>query len=317
MRSGVNNRRTQPLSEDPRNRQRRLHRAAVKAAFKVCLATEAAEEQLKDVADRSAAGENTDVEGLVAVREGDSDALENMDVEGLFAERGGDCDAFLGDDHDRDHVTMDGASGAVGEERGPQEEAHEGADGEGASDPDRSGSLTSAPIEANGWSTLSPQTKNACLLANWQANRGKASDAAMQDLLDNVIPQLDPSALPTWRQVPGLIFAADGYRTPEWREFIVCKSCGVTKDGTLAFSHCAWCTTQQTTADEWVSQGCTITHLGDIVASWFRNPEDAGALLAYLKQPEVESSMAHSPRAKSFYTMMQREEAIHREHSDM
>jgi hypothetical protein len=169
---------------------------------------------------------------------------------------------------------------------------------------DRSASAVPDQSENDNWSSLSPKTKNACLLANWQATRGKASDNAMADLLENVIPQLDTSRLPTWRQVPGLIFAADGYRKPEWREFVVCKTCGVTKDDTLQPSHCPWCTTRVTTADEWVSQGCTIMHLADIVASWFRNPDDVAALLSYLREPEVKSSMAHSPRARHYYDLL-------------
>jgi hypothetical protein len=147
---------------------------------------------------------------------------------------------------------------------------------------------------------ISPRTKNACLLASWQANRGKTGDAAMQDLLDNVIPQLDTSKLPRWRQVPGLIFAADGHKQPQSHEFFVCKACGVTKRG----DRCPWCTTRATDANTWVTQGCAIMDIADIVRSWFRSPEDAAALLAYLRPPGVDCSMPHSIRAAFYYDLL-------------
>jgi hypothetical protein len=186
-----------------------------------------------------------------------------------------------------------------------------GAAGEAQYLVDRSGNVNimEPPIHTdqstnNKWAALSPKTKNACILADWQANKGKTSDNAMEDLVENVIPQLDPDELPKWRQVPGLIFGADGYRPPIWHEFIVCKTCGVTKDVNLDVSHCPWCTTRDTTADSWVSQGCSIMELSDIVASWFRDSADAAALLAHLLEPEVESSMSHSTRARTYYDLM-------------
>lgn len=205
-----------------------------------------------------------------------------------------------------DRSAVDGRASAEGDGHSPLDRSAfvipvaptPAADRSAAHVPDRSG------IQDDSWSALSPKTKNACVLANWQATRGHSSDNAMADLLENVIPQLDTTQLPTWRQVPGLVFAADGYRQPVWHEFIVCKTCGVTKDETLQPSHCPWCTTRATIADSWVSQGCTIMHLADIVASWFRNPADADALLAYLDEPEVMSTMTHSPRARRYYELL-------------
>ena len=156
--------------------------------------------------------------------------------------------------------------------------------------------------------SLSPRTKNACLLASWQANRGKASDAAMQELLEDVIPQLNPSDLPKWRQVPGLIFAAEGRKEPQLHEFVVCKQCGVTKGG----DHCPWCTTRATIANTWETQGCAIMDIADIVRSWFRSPEDASAMLAYLRPPGLDSSMPHSIRATFYYDLLK---ALSEDHS--
>ena len=168
----------------------------------------------------------------------------------------------------------------------------------GAEDADQSVGQVHPDQSAN--ANISPRTKNACLLASWQANRGKACDAAMQDLVDNVIPHLDTSELPRWRQVPRLIFAADGHKEPQAHEFLVCKACGVTK----RWDRCPWCTTRVTDANTWVTQGCAIMDIADIVRSWFRSPEDAAALLAYLRPPSVDSSMPHSIRAAFYYDLL-------------
>jgi hypothetical protein len=201
------------------------------------------------------------------------------------------------------NADQSGASGADGVLLNADRSGAAGEDGLLLNVSDRSTGLMAAN---DTWSALSPKTKNACILAHWQATRGKCSDSAMADLVENVIPQLDPEHLPTWRQVPGLVFAADGYNKPVSYEFIVCKTCGVTKDESLEPSHCPWCTTRATVADSWVTQGCTVMHLRDIVRSWFRNPADASALLAYLRKPEVKSSMPHSSRARTCYELLDR-----------
>jgi hypothetical protein len=298
MSKRIYNERNTSLSETPHNLKRRQLRATRKEAAKA--------EKLAAAQVNMNQSESVERTSDIDMDGGDEDVIDDGDDDQSPMDSGGDEMA--------DTNSTIGANNTGGEQGGEgyRVAMGGGAAGEQVQIPDQSGNCTGVR-NRNSMCDFSPKTKNAYLLADWQANKGKVSDKAMQDLLD-VIPDLDTSNLPTWRQVPGLIFAADGYRPPQWREFIVCKSCGVTKDDTLEYSHCPLCTTRDTIADEWVSQGCTIMHLADIVASWFRNPKDAAALLAYLKDPEVQSSMAHSPRATEYFDLLKAQEGIHRKH---